>query len=54
MNLKTKIQPEKKPCSVHELKGYKKGCKDCFAINRPDERDDSWHLTWERDNFGDN
>ena len=44
---------DKVPCFLHQKKGYKKGCKDCFDENRNDNRDDSWHLTWERDNFGD-
>jgi hypothetical protein len=41
------------PCWFHINKGYKKGCKDCFEVNKAKE-DYSWHDTWERDNFGDN
>jgi hypothetical protein len=37
------------PCLRHEGKGYKKGCPDCFDLNRPKDfsyeegqQEDSW------------
>ncbi len=44
------------PCLRHLKSSWKKGCQDCFEKTREsiEDRDDDWHLAWERDNFGDN
>lgn len=49
-------ESDREPCWKHSKVGYKKGCRDCFDKyrDRVNDRDDDWHLSWERDNFGDN
>lgn len=48
-------ESQREPCFRHITQGCKKGCKDCYENFRTrNDRDDDWHLTWERDFFGDN
>ena len=48
-------ESERNPCLKHIKQGWKKECRDCFENYREslENRDDDWHLEWERDIFGD-
>ena len=58
MSGQNKMIPESEihPCLIYLKQGWKRGCADCFESywETLEDRDDLWHLEWERDNFGDN